>query len=223
MVINLDKSSFLIFDLDDTLYPEIEFLESGYKHIAEKLLPVTKTNIYEEMMTRYWKKENVFKWIVFTYSHYWQNLTIDSLLQIYREHIPDIKPYRGVVPFFEALNERRIPLGLITDGRSITQRNKLKALGLSGYFNDIIISEEFGSEKPNEKNYMYFVHKYQGKKFFFFGDNTSKDFIVPLRLGWTTVCLKNHGRNIHDQNFDSETKPELILDSFEELKSIFYF
>jgi len=38
---------------------------------------------------------------------------------------------------------------------------------------------------------------YPGKEFWFIGDNTSKDFIVPEKLGWRTICLANCGDNIH--------------------------
>jgi FMN phosphatase YigB (HAD superfamily) len=31
----------------------------------------------------------------------------------------------------------------------------LKALGIANYFSEIIISEEFGSEKPEANNYLF--------------------------------------------------------------------
>jgi putative hydrolase of the HAD superfamily len=37
-------------------------------------------------------------------------------------------------------------LGLITDGRSISKRKKIKALNIEKYFEYILISEEFGTE-----------------------------------------------------------------------------
>ena len=37
---------------------------------------------------------------------------------------------------------------LITDGRSLTQRLKIQALGLTDLFDDILISEAMQSEKP---------------------------------------------------------------------------
>ena len=56
----------------------------------------------------------------------------------------------------DVLKEKNIPAGLITDGRSVTQRNKLKSLGLLNYFKEVIISEEFGSEKPGLKELSFF-------------------------------------------------------------------
>jgi putative hydrolase of the HAD superfamily len=219
MEIKLTPDLFFVFDLDDTLFPEIEFLQSGYRHISKQLLKITQKDIYEEMLKRYSEKENVFQWIASTFGNE-EEITKDYLLKEYREHYPDIKLDRGAAAFLEAVNEAGIPCGLITDGRSITQRNKLKALNLLGVFDEIIISEEFGSEKPSPKNYKVFEDKYPGRDFYFFGDNTSKDFVVPLQLGWVTVCLKNRGTNIHPQDFVNHPAPDHIIDSFGEIRLV---
>ena len=95
-------------------------------------------------------------------------------------------------------------LGIITDGYSIPQRNKFCALQLDRFIkeDDLIISEEFGTEKPSKKNYLFFQHKYVNADFVYVGDNIKKDFVSPNRLGWKTVCLLDDGRNIHRQDFD---------------------
>ena len=217
MVLILKPNSFFVFDLDDTLYPEIEYLLSAYKEIAEKIKVISGDLIYDEMVKKYQSGENVFDWLISTYQKKNDEISISNLLKTYREHLPNISINNETRNFLEALKALNIPMGCITDGRSITQRNKIKALGLGNYFTDIIISEEFGSEKPNEKNYLYFEEKYSGKKFYFIGDNTSKDFIVPLKLNWFTICLKNKGGNIHSQNLEDGILPDLIIDSFEEL------
>jgi putative hydrolase of the HAD superfamily len=95
---------------------------------------------------------------------------------------------------------------LVTDGRSNSQRNKIKALGLERWFEErnIIISEEFGSEKTDKRNFTYFMEKYPGRSYCYVGDNTQKDFLAPNGLGWNTVCLLDDGRNIHKQDFNLE-------------------
>ena len=112
---------------------------------------------------------------------------------------------------------------MITDGRSVQQRNKIKALGLSEYFDDVIISEEFGSEKPNINNYKYFVDKYgYSYKYVYIGDNINKDFIAPNLLGWSTICLLDNGKNIHKQSFhlENNTKPIYLINELKEIGNI---
>lgn len=219
MQIELSRKSFFIFDLDDTLMHEIEFLQSAYKSISAGLLPYSGHDIYEEMLERYFRKENVFEWVVEKYGSIVPGLTTQSLLKEYRTHFPDIQLKNGTYAFLQLLKELSIPTGLITDGRSITQRNKLRALGIDNYFDDIIISEEFGSSKPNPLNYLFFTHKYPGRNFYFIGDNTSKDFTIPLQLGWVTICIRDTGKNIHPQSF-SNIGTDYYITSLEELEVI---
>ena len=91
----------------------------------------------------------------------------------------------------------------MTDGYSVTQRNKIKALDIENIFDLIVISEEFGFEKPNPKNFEVF-DKFNTIEKYYIGDNTSKDFIAPNTLGWTTICLLDNGKNIHMQDFNKE-------------------
>jgi putative hydrolase of the HAD superfamily len=220
MQIKTDRRTFFVFDLDDTLFQELDFLKSGYSNISSQLAEFINSDISQEMMEKYQKKENVFEWILSQYQKQIPHLNIDWLLKEYREHMPAIELSDKTAAFLEKLKTSNIPMGLITDGRSITQRNKLKALGIEDYFSDIIVSEEFGSEKPDERNYMYFQNKYPGMNFYFFGDNTSKDFIVPKKLGWKTVCIRSSGNHIHKQSFDKEPVPDYIITGFEEVELV---
>ena len=67
----------------------------------------------------------------------------------YRYHIPDISLRPGALDLLEGLKRRGVPIGIITDGRSATQRAKIKALGLDRFVADcnIIISGETGADK----------------------------------------------------------------------------
>ncbi|HVX50602.1 MAG TPA: HAD family hydrolase, partial [Chitinophagaceae bacterium] len=199
MNLTVNDAAFFVFDLDDTLYDEIDFLKSAYNNISRVLMPYTGINIYEEMLARYHNNENVFYWVVNNYKKAANFLSIHWLLAQYREHEPDITLRTDADKFLTMAKSYHIPAGLITDGRGSTQRNKLKALKIDSYFKDIIISEEFGSAKPDKRNYLFFNLKYPGKTFYFFGDNTEKDFETPNNLGWITYCIKDRGHNIHKQ------------------------
>jgi len=215
MDILIDSDTFFVFDLDDTLFKEIEYLKSAYQSIALKVSASDHTDLYEQMFLRYKRRENVFKWLNDEYGIH--GIELPWLLKEYREHIPSISMADDTAKFLEQVREHKIPTGLITDGRSITQRNKLRALGMEDYFRDIIISEEFGSEKPDERNYLFFENKYPGKDFYFFGDNTGKDFIVPHKLGWKTVCIKDDGNHIHPQKENPIPAPAFMISSFKEI------
>ena len=186
----------VVFDLDDTLYYEIEFVKSAFKYIAN-YLDKNNSKLYTEMISNFHANKDVFEILTIKY-----NIKKAILINIYRNYLPPELPSQIDLPnFLINLKCKKIILGIISDGRSITQRNKLKALKIENFFDKIIISEEFGSEKPTINNYKAF-DCFEINSKFYIGDNTSKDFISANKLGWTTVCLLNIGQNIHPQDFN---------------------
>lgn len=194
MILTIPKNAFFVFDLDDTLYKEIDYLTSAYRSIATALLPEIGRDIYEEMIQLHKNRESTFDVIKDKYNF---TMQIEDMVAIYRFGTPVIKLSPGAEGLLTNLFQQRIPMGLLTDGRSQSQRNKLAALKIDLFFLLIIISEEFGSEKPNRANYTEFSDKYPGHKFFYVADNLNKDFITPNQLGWTTIALNDDGSNIH--------------------------
>lgn len=208
------------FDLDDTLYKEIEFLKSGYYHIALTLCDNAEdaSVLAKSMYDWYNAKCNVFeKAIEATGS----TCDISSLLAIYREHIPDITLPHGSKECLRTLKAYGATLALITDGRTLTQRNKIRALGLDRIIpaHNIIISEEFGSEKPCAANYEVIEQRNPGKKYCYVGDNVIKDFVTANSRGWLTTGLRDNGFNVHRQDAECrpEYQPSIWIDSLDEL------
>ncbi|WP_166966371.1 HAD family hydrolase [Yeosuana marina] len=199
-------NTILIFDLDDTLYKEIDYLSSAYKEIASFISKkVTKSSeqLWQEMLASYHRGDNVFQDII--QKHQLTDVCIEDFITRYRHHHPHIQLTSSTKQFLASVKEQVFKVGLITDGRSVQQRHKLKALGLLNYFDTVVISEEFGSEKPNKANFKYFEDTYGiNLDYIYVGDNTAKDFIAPNTLGWQTFCLLDDGRNIHKQSFDLE-------------------
>ncbi|MFC4688709.1 HAD family hydrolase [Epilithonimonas pallida] len=185
-------NKYIVFDLDDTLFYEVDFLKSAYKEIAKKLVPDDNyISLYNEMLELYYKQQDVFGILASKF-----HSSKEVLLTLYREHFPDINLRDGVKDILNKLKDENIKMGLLTDGRSVTQRNKIKALDIENYFDKIIISEEFGSEKPDKKNYNVFLEP--GYEFFYIADNPKKDFITPNLLGWKTIMIEdNEGKKIH--------------------------
>ncbi len=191
----LMETKTIIFDLDDTLYKEIDYLKSAFKEIANFVEP-NSDFLNQKMIQLYENKENVFDWIVQNY----QNISSHDLKKIYRNHLPSINFEPESKKILLELKNRNFRLGLITDGYSITQKNKLKALELETVFDLIIISEEIGTEKPHEKNFTIF-HQFKTSKYYYIADNFKKDFVTPNALGWNTIALLDNGKNIHKQDF----------------------
>ncbi|MDB9150926.1 HAD family hydrolase [Parabacteroides distasonis] len=209
------------FDLDDTLHKEINYLKAAYRLIAKEIFPEQWEEYYHKMLDWYYDGENVFQKIVDIKSG---EVELAGLIQMYRYNVHKLMLPIEVDEVLQTLKAKGIKLGLITDGRELTQSNKIKALGLNRYFSEdmVIISEVFGSEKPSMRNYEYFMKKFPEASFAYVGDNPKKDFIAPNLLGWDTVCLLDDGRNIHMQDFTLEEKylPKLKINKIKELISL---
>lgn len=206
----------IVFDLDDTLYKEIDFLKSAYHEIVEV---IGHPEAFDFMLDCYFLGENAFQCVIYKYN---LSYTVEQLLVIYRNHKPGISLAPSTIATLDELKASGAILCLLTDGRSVTQRNKIEALGLVRWFSldDILISEEFGHSKPSMECYHYFINRHPDAEFVVIGDNPAKDFITPNKLGWTTICLCSNGQNIHDQNLEVEKSylPKHSINNLSEIK-----
>lgn len=207
----------IAFDLDDTLYKEIDFLKSAFSYIAYIYhIPYA----YTEMIEWYKTKQNVFENLLVSYHI---NTTLKELINLYHQHRPTISLDTNTEKILRFLKlDAYTELALITDGYSITQRHKIEALDLYKYFeiSNIFISEEIGYAKPSQKSFLYLMKKYADAEYWYIGDNTNKDFITPNRLGWKTIAIHNNGKNIHPYHFylSNSFFPHLWI---EELKNLY--
>ncbi|MBO6140223.1 MAG: ATP-grasp domain-containing protein [Ruminococcus sp.] len=181
----------VIFDLDDTLYPEKDYVKCGYKAVAEFLGN-------EEYSDRLWQLfENGEPAIDKLLEEIGQTDKKADCLKAYRYNIPKLCLYEGVWEMIDRLKAKGIALGLITDGRPEGQRNKIGALGLYELFEEnIIITDELGGaafRKPCDIAFRIMQRRLgvAFEKMMYVGDNSAKDFKAPLALGMKAVHFRN--------------------------------
>jgi putative hydrolase of the HAD superfamily len=212
------------FDLDDTLYKERSFVLSAYKEVSlfmSQYSNVPSVVIFKSLVAAFYNGNPAFQVVIKKFN---LNISVQTCLDIYRNHKPSLSLSAETESVLEFLKSQGCVLGLITDGRTVSQRNKIEALELYRYFQreNILISEQFGSEKPDVRNFLYFVNKYPQSRFVYVGDNIGKDFLAPNKLEWNSICLLNNGENIHKQNFNvkNEYCPKFIINNLLELKTM---
>lgn len=177
----------VIFDLDDTLYSEKQYIRSGYKKIAEYFnIP----DMEEEMWNCF---ENGGKAIDEVLKAHGLISKKEQALYIYRFQEPKISLYSGVGELLIRIKKKK-KIGIITDGRPEGQRAKLKALNIN--VDKVIITDELGGteyRKPNPKAFeiMQKELNIEFEKMVYVGDNIKKDFIAPQKLGMKYIWFKN--------------------------------
>lgn len=217
----MPRRKVFVFDLDDTLYKEVDYLKSAFREIASFFESnYGLSDVYDRLLHHWQNGENAFENII-NENHL--PLQVEDLLKMYRAHRPQISLDNNTRQVLDQLHQNGV-LGIITDGRSMTQRNKMEALGLCAYIpeKNISISEETGFPKPSSEPFASFMQAYPDSDYYYIGDNPAKDFIAPNQLGWTTVCLLDDGRNIHPQVWseNKEYLPHKKVNSILELLSI---
>tara|TARA_B100001175_G_C19504104_1_gene639857 strand:- start:1348 stop:2007 length:660 start_codon:yes stop_codon:yes gene_type:complete len=218
------KNNFhFVFDLDDTLYKEIDFVKSAYEIINKYLINNYNIDIKRNINYCLKKKINLFDNISRLKEISDTNFDLQTFLKLYRYQMPSIKIDPSALSFLESLKNFNSLPSLITDGRSITQRNKIRAMGISNNFKNILISEEVGYSKTNTFSFEKIMSLFPDSNFIYVGDNTQKDFLVPNKLGWETCCLIDDGRNIHMQDFElkKEYLPKHKINNILELDRFF--
>ncbi len=203
----------VVFDLDDTLISEREFCETGFEVIERELLKRFPGQCYKgiaEKMTRLLRnREPYMPLLLMKVSPYGAN-ELNDIMDIYGSHTePAINPKPGVTGTLEELADRHIVCGVITDGRSKTQRAKLKSAGLLRFFapDMIFISEETGHDKTSVSSFAEIVRLYpEAKRFLYVGDNPEKDIASPSLLGWETAILAYDNNNVHTRDANNVKK-----------------
>lgn len=180
----------VIFDLDDTLYSEKKYVRSGYKKIAEYLGK-------DDAADKLWEYFESGKPSIDEYLAVIGELDKKTeCLRIYREQMPQIELYEGVIELIQDLKVKGVKVGIITDGRPEGQRNKVKALGLDKLIDDIIITDELGGiqfRKPCDIAFRIMQRRWglPFEQMVYVGDNAEKDFQAPKQLGMNTLYFKN--------------------------------
>ena len=205
-MVRIYRSEAVVFDLDDLLYKEFDFMRSAFWEIAQEVTRNDAKELFRMMMAQYFSGNSVLTWVHEVYLENNAKYSLSGLISQYRNHIPRITLTAQTKQLLDNLKENGNKIGILTDGRSITQRNKIRALGLEKWVDKISISEECGNEKPSEKPYMAFQETFAGGSFVYLADNFAKDFIAPKNLGWRTIALLDNGLNIHSTGSKIEDK-----------------
>ncbi|MEW5766030.1 MAG: HAD hydrolase-like protein [bacterium] len=209
----------VIFSLDDTLYPEKEYVESGFLEVAKYLAgyfnELNEVEVYCHLITIFQtgvRGNNIFNLVLDVLNVPQNNGLIQELVQVYQEHLPRINPYPDCLPNLIKLKKKGYLLGIITDGWAEAQRKKIDALGIVDYFNSIIYTDDYGGEDRRPAQYPYQLSLSELKIFsdqalYVVGDKPSKNFVGARALGLYTILISRRGekhRGVRMETFCSE-------------------
>jgi len=223
----MTKWQAIVFDLDDTLYPESAYVLSGFRAVsqwAEKNLDIPFKDGFSEL------KELFEKGVRGDTFNQWlkrhgidRNTVVSEMVMIYRNHNPEIEPFPCVPNLLSSL-QKKYKLGLISDGYLSVQQQKLKALGLGKYFDSVIFPDYWGREywKPNTRPFNTAIQELKVLPFhaIYVGDNPDKDFLGARKIGMYTIQIrKTAGEYSKLPPLSYRHAPDLVINSFDHFES----
>ena len=221
---NPARNQAVVFDLDDTLYAERDYVLSGYGAVAEHLSddPARAGELRRWLRERFLggQSAGAFDALNGNFSLGLGKRQIAELVEVYRNHSPRIAPRPGIPRLLEKLH-RGSRLGIVSDGFLPAQKLKLDALGIVGYFDAVIFTEALGREswKPSPAGFEALCKELQldAGNCTYVADNPAKDFAAPNALGWRTVQLLMDGQIHSHKPAPPGGEAQFIVNSIDEL------
>ncbi|MFT8348034.1 HAD family hydrolase [Clostridium saccharoperbutylacetonicum] len=216
----------LIFDLDDTLYYEMEYVLGSFKEVAHYL----GNKYIKDSEVLYFRMEQILEEsgrgkifnIICEENGFKED--INDLVDIYRSSVPELELYEDSREVLNWAREHGYNLGIITDGSSKVQWNKIRALGIEKSVDKIIVTDDLGIEfwKPHKRSYLEMVEhfKISEDECVYIGDNPGKDFIGAKEIGMKTVRLLREKGDHIKVFFDEKYEADLNITNLLELRNL---
>lgn len=131
-----------------------------------------------------------------------------------------LQPYPGVEETLRQLHPK-YHLAAVSDGQEAYAIPELHAVGLSGYFDPIVISGHFGYRKPDERLFTAALAamKMGPSEVLFVGNDMYRDIYGAQRLGMKTVFFKSNQGTQEKEG----AQPDYIIYGFPEVLNAIRF
>jgi putative hydrolase of the HAD superfamily len=192
----------IVFDVDDTLYLERDYVRSGFAAVGRWVAEERGVSGFGQECWALFERgvrRSTFDQAAAALGMGTDSATIGGLVDVYREHTPDIQLLPDARDFLD--RHPSAAMAVITDGPKVAQRAKIEALGLADRIETIFVTAEIGPDagKPSE---VAFEHVQRAtsvphRACCYVGDNPAKDFVAPRALGWRTVRVRRFG-SLHE-------------------------
>ena len=189
----------VVFDLDDTLFLEREYVRSGFEAVGDW---VSQNLGLPDFTDRAWSvfesglRGCIFDEALLASGRNPTPLLIEQMVTVYRTHWPRISVLPDAAGCLSSFHGSAV-LALISDGPPDSQRQKVNALRVAHYFEMVILTGVWGSafSKPHLRafNLVQSTLNPPDGRFIYVATNPEKDFVAPAALGWLTVRVRRPG------------------------------
>lgn len=187
----------VVFDIDDTLYLESDYVASGFRTVGEwaaKWLALPDFGARCLELFELGRRRNIFNAALEASDREANPELVEGLVSLYRSHCPRIRLTDDAA---RAVADIRTewPIAVISDGPVTSQSRKAEALGLAAFADPILLTGVLGPgfHKPRIPAFELVSRKIQARNYVYVADNPVKDFAAPNQLGWRSVRIRRPG------------------------------
>ena len=229
MIARAGVPSAVLFDLDDTLYKERQFVDGGFRAVARFLGPLT--GVPAGTLARRLKvlhqrdgRGRLFDTLLAESGHPNDTDLVLACVLTYRTYRPRLTAFPDAVAAIDALRAGGIPIGLVSDGQAAIQRRKLAALSeVSRRLDAVVLTDELGAAyaKPSPVGFRVACRLLGADpgRAVYVANDPRKDFIGALDAGLGTIRtgrLPDEGGAMMDR-IDSGSDADVVVSEFSEL------
>jgi putative hydrolase of the HAD superfamily len=191
----------VVFDMDDTLYLERDYVQSGFRAVARQVSGLAEETA---VFARLWEmfetgvRGDSFDRLLDLFPRLGKAYDVAALVAVYRNHVPEISLLPEMAALLSELRKRGMALGVLSDGPLASQQAKADALGLDSLVDRVLLTDSLGREswKPSTAGFEVLAKalRIPHSELVYVGDNPEKDFIAPRQLHWLTIRLRMAGQ-----------------------------
>jgi len=186
----------VFFDLDGTLYDRDELVQkladAQFTAFREELRAVDRQQFVQRIVDLddhgHGDKAQLYKTVATEWS---LNVSVsDRLLShFWTSYTAHCRPFEDARRTLDVLRGHGIKLGVITNGQTNWQQQKLNTLGIASLFDAVLISENEGVRKPDRAIFERALDRVQvqAAEAVFIGDNPEADIAGARNVGMIAV------------------------------------
>jgi len=194
----------VIFDLDDTLYPYIQHVHSGFAAVATYVdrhfgVPAKDAYATLRLACECDARGNEFQRLCDV--HRLNHSIVPDLLREYISHSPQLWLTHDAAAVLSTLRSSGWRLGLLTNGDPSVQRKKVEVLGLAALIDHVVYASEHApGGKPAPEPFVEVLRRLQVAPHdaVMVGDDTVNDVDGARAVGIRTIFLARTGRSQYD-------------------------
>ena len=221
----------VFFDIDDTLYSTSTFAARARRRAVEAMVTAGLDVPVEDAMR---ELDEVVREFTSNYGHHYDKLVLrlsESLrpgvhpavivaagVIAYHHTKDELAPFPDAVGILDALRETDLILGVISNGLTVKQAEKLIRLDLHRFLSPgaLFISEEIGVAKPHPKIFLLACESVgvDPKEALYVGDNPEKDVDPAHEAGLITCLRRGEGKHASSRG---QQKADFVVEDLRDL------